>query len=103
MNVRAAARPVLRALKVAAVVLLAIALFTTGAALVGSGRVVVERPPRPPVVNDVTQLNPIPVSRIITPTTVEEIVQAVRAHPGPISVGGGRYSMGGQTATEGAL
>ncbi len=32
-----------------------------------------------------------------------EIVEAVRSHPGPIAIGGGRYSMGGQTATEGAL
>jgi len=54
-------------------------------------------------VNDITQLNPIPVSQIITPTTVDEIIEAVRSHPGPISVGGGRYSMGGQTATPGGL
>jgi FAD/FMN-containing dehydrogenase len=63
----------------------------------------VDHPPLPPVVNDVTQLNPIPVAAVIAPTTVEEIVAAVRTHGGPISVGGGRYSMGGQTATTGAL
>jgi FAD/FMN-containing dehydrogenase len=55
------------------------------------------------VVNDVTQINPIIVDRVITPTTVEEIQKAVSAHKGKISIGGGRYSMGGQTATEGAL
>ena len=55
------------------------------------------------VINDVTQLNPIPVDRVVTPTTIEQIVAEVRAHPGPISIGGGRFSMGGQTATEGAL
>lgn len=55
------------------------------------------------IVNDVTRLNPIEVAEVIVPTSVEEIQAAVRAHPGPISIGGGRYSMGGQTATEHAL
>ena len=40
---------------------------------------------------------------MIAPTTVEEIVEAVRTHEGPIAIGGGRYSMGGQTAAPGAL
>ena len=57
----------------------------------------------PLVVNDVSQLNPIVVSRVIEPTTTEEIAAAVRAHPGPISIGGARHSMGGQIATDGAL
>jgi FAD/FMN-containing dehydrogenase len=55
------------------------------------------------VVNDVTQLNPIRVNAIITPTTRDEIIEAVSLHNGPVSIGGGRYSMGGQTATEQAL
>lgn len=57
----------------------------------------------PLLVNDVTQLNPIVVSRVITPTTTPEVVAAVQQSPGPISVGGARHSMGGQIATEGAL
>lgn len=57
----------------------------------------------PHVVNDVTQLNPIKVDSIITPTTTEQIIEAVKKHPGPIAIGGGRFSMGGQTATEKAL
>lgn len=56
-----------------------------------------------PVVNDVTQLNPIEVREVIAPTTLEDIVAAVKRHSGPISIGGGRFSMGGQTATERAL
>jgi hypothetical protein len=32
------------------------------------------------VVNDVSQLNPIVVSRIVKPTTVDEIASAVRTH-----------------------
>jgi len=55
------------------------------------------------IINDVTQLNPIEVESILLPTTIDEIVQAVRTHKGPISIGGGRYSMGGQIGTEGAL
>lgn len=57
----------------------------------------------PLVINDVSQLNPIQVSEVITPTTTEEIVQAVKQHAGPIAIGGARHSMGGQTATAGAL
>jgi FAD/FMN-containing dehydrogenase len=55
------------------------------------------------VVNDITQLNPVQVARVITPRSIEEIVAAVRSSSGPISIGGGRFSMGGQTAREGTL
>ncbi|MDE1153948.1 MAG: FAD-binding oxidoreductase [Micavibrio sp.] len=55
------------------------------------------------VINDVTQLNPIVVDGIATPTTIEDIQKIVREHNGPVSIGGGRYSMGGQTATQAAL
>jgi len=55
------------------------------------------------IVNDITQLNPIKINSIIAPTTFGEIMEAVKNHKGPISIGGGRYSMGGQTATENAL
>jgi FAD/FMN-containing dehydrogenase len=61
------------------------------------------RTDRPPVVNDITGLNPVPLEGVMVPTTVEEIVEAVRTHEGPIAIGGGRYSMGGQTAAPGAL
>ena len=56
-----------------------------------------------PVVNDITRLNPILVDSILEPRTVDDIKRAVRNHKGPISIGGGRFSMGGQTATENAL
>ncbi len=55
------------------------------------------------IINDVTQINPIAVAGVLAPKSVDEIVAAVTSHPGPISIGGGRYSMGGQTATEQAL
>lgn len=54
------------------------------------------------IVNDVTELNPIQTLGIITPHTVEEIQDAVRAHE-RVSIGGGRNSMGGQTASEKAV
>ncbi|HZE76485.1 MAG TPA: FAD-binding oxidoreductase [Gemmatimonadales bacterium] len=100
---RALLRTAARALRLAGAVLLVILALTAGAAIWGMVRTPVERPAARPVVNDVTQLNPIAVDRVITPTSTEAIVAAVRAHPGPIAIGGGRYSMGGQTATEGAL
>src|SRR5215813_2903878 len=55
------------------------------------------------IVNDITGLNPIPVWAIATPTTIEEIQDAIRRTTGPISIGGGRFSMGGQTASSGSL
>jgi FAD/FMN-containing dehydrogenase len=55
------------------------------------------------VVNDVSQLNPIKIDAIIKPKYSSEIATAVKNHEGPIAIGGGRYSMGGQTATEECL
>jgi FAD/FMN-containing dehydrogenase len=81
---------------------IALALLAAGLAFSGvwrSGTL----PAAPNVVNDGTGLNPVTVARVLAPTSTEEIAQAVRSHAGPISIGGGRYSMGGQTATEGSL
>ncbi len=55
------------------------------------------------VINDVTGLNPIGVAGVVTPRTVDDVVQALRSTRGPVSIGGGRFSMGGQTASPGAL
>lgn len=55
------------------------------------------------IINDVTGLNPISVWAIAKPTTIEEIQDAIRRTNGPISIGGGRFSMGGQTASPGSL
>ena len=48
----------------------------------------------PVTVNDITQLNPIEVQAALAPTTLEEIISAIKTHRGPISIGGGRFSMG---------
>ena len=55
------------------------------------------------IVNDVTGLNPVAVWAIATPRTEQDVVDALRRTDGPVSVGGGRYSMGGQTASPGSL
>src|SRR6185369_8907746 len=51
------------------------------------------------IINDVTKLNPVAVRDRTRPESVEELQAIVRTTSGPISVGGGRFSMGGQTAS----
>lgn len=55
------------------------------------------------IVNDVTGLNPVRVMAIVAPESVEEVQQALRRTSGPVSIGGGRFSMGGQTASPASL
>ena len=50
------------------------------------------------VVNDVSQLNPVKIAEERRPRSTDEIRAALRAWSGPVSVGGARYSMGGQIA-----
>lgn len=57
----------------------------------------------PDTINDITQLNPIRVSRVVEPHTIEDVAAIVANNEGPISIGGGRFSQGGQTACDGAL
>ena len=56
-----------------------------------------------PIVNDVTRLNPVPVFAVARPTTIDEVRRALLETDLPISVGGGHFSMGGQTASPGSL
>ncbi|HWZ58079.1 MAG TPA: FAD-binding oxidoreductase [Gemmatimonadaceae bacterium] len=97
------AKRLAKALRALGLVLGIVLLSTAVAIAWGVAETPVEHPPAPATVNDITQLNPIPVADILVPTTTDEIIQAVRSHRGPISIGGGRYSMGGQTASRGAL
>ncbi|MEO8359722.1 MAG: FAD-binding protein [Vicinamibacteria bacterium] len=55
------------------------------------------------IVNDVTQLNPVAVWAVATPTSIDEVQDALRRATGPVSVGGGHFSMGGQTASPDSL
>lgn len=52
------------------------------------------------IINDVTQLNPILVSKVIVPNSIEELQSTIK-NAEKVSVGGGRFSMGGQTASAG--
>lgn len=55
------------------------------------------------IVNEVTGLYPVRVFSVVTPTTIEEVQEAIIRSSGPLSVGGGRFSMGGQTASPDCL
>lgn len=64
---------------------------------------VAARPDSSARIQEITQLYPVVMNRVVRPKTVEEISAALASSPGPISIGGGRYSMGGQTATPDGL
>lgn len=54
-------------------------------------------------INDVTQLNRMPVFSVATPCSTQEVADALSGTVFPVSVGGGHFSMGGQTASPGTL
>jgi FAD/FMN-containing dehydrogenase/uncharacterized membrane protein YhaH (DUF805 family)/SAM-dependent methyltransferase len=62
-----------------------------------------EVPSQGSVIDDVTRINPVEVVAVVTPKTTEEVQIALRQSQGPVSVGGGRFSMGGQTASPGSI
>ncbi|TLU65696.1 FAD-binding oxidoreductase [Thalassotalea litorea] len=82
-------------------------LFFIGLYVFGLVLDTAQKPPRSlpqtNIVNDITGLNPISVAKIIVPNSTDEIAKAVRSHNGKISIGGGRYSQGGQIAFEDSL
>lgn len=52
------------------------------------------------VVNDVTGMTPVQMVAVIQPESTEEVAELVKHTTGPISIAGGKYSMGGQTAVQ---
>jgi len=50
------------------------------------------------LIPNITGLYSVEVARIATPVSTEEVAREIGKWPGKIAVGGGRYSMGGQTA-----
>lgn len=54
-------------------------------------------------VSDISGMHPVTVWAIITPESVEAVADAVARSDGPISIGGGRYSMGGHVASANSL
>lgn len=59
--------------------------------------------PQERIINDVTQLNPVVVAEVFRPASVADLQERLRTTTGPVSVGGGRFSMGGQTASPGSV
>ena len=59
--------------------------------------------PKRTVVNDFSRLNAVAVDTVRRPLSTGEASDAIRQWPGAVSVGGGRYSMGGQIAAPGSL
>lgn len=54
-------------------------------------------------INDVTRLNPVFVAREVRPSIMDDVQKAVESWPGALSIGGGRFSMGGQIAASDSL
>jgi len=94
-------------LRVAFIVVAVLVIFSAGVSLIGLYEAPeIQLPTRSDstvAVTEVTALYPVNMRKVATPHTVEEISRAVAESPGPISIGGGRYSMGGQTATPDGL
>lgn len=63
----------------------------------------IETEPAQLVVNDVTQLNPVVVARVFNAETESGLIQQLVSSQGNVSIGGGRFSQGGQTAAANSL
>ena len=92
-----------RAVKWTVLFVLLVSTWTTLLGLLRSEGVAIPAATDSTLVSDVTRLTAVHMSRIVTPRTVDELAAAVRSTTGPVSIGGGRYSMGGQTATPDGL
>ena len=92
-----------RGLVAVAAVVAAVVVLTSVVGWLRSDELTLPVRPDPTLVRDVTQLSAVHMARIVTPRTTEEVAAALRASSGPVSIGGGRYSMGGQTATPDGL
>ena len=55
------------------------------------------------LVRDVSQLDAIEVAGVLRPTSTEAVSAALERNQIPVSIGGGRFSMGGQIASAGSL
>jgi FAD/FMN-containing dehydrogenase/SAM-dependent methyltransferase len=67
------------------------------------GRAAMKAAVRGNTVNDVTQLNPVDVARIVKPASKDDLAALLRETTEPLSIGGGKFSMGGQTSSPGTL
>lgn len=56
-----------------------------------------------PAIEDIGAIEETPVRGIATPRSIDDIARILRASDAPVSIGGARCSMGGQTASVGSL
>ena len=79
-------------------------LITTAVATVAvSPHKTVHPQSRTKIVRDYSAITSVPVAREIRPNSSAEVSDAIRDWSGPISLGGGRFSMGGQVASPDSL
>ena len=74
-----------------------------GAALLATPEADARCPTDPLTVCNVTHLYSVPMARIVEVRDADDIRRALRRWPGRVSIGGGRFSMGGQTALAGGM
>lgn len=55
------------------------------------------------IVDDITGLNPVEVDEVIVPGSIETLRRVLESNGRPLSIGGGRFSMGGHAASAGSL
>ena len=78
-------------------------LTTAAAATLLAPGFPVRSAPKRRVANDFSGLNAVPVAMERRPITTEDVSDAIGRWPNAISIGGGRYSMGGQVAAPDSL
>ena len=54
------------------------------------------------IINEITQLHPIIVKEVVAPTSITDLQNVIKQTETHLSIGGGRFSMGGQTASPGS-
>src|SRR5689334_13839557 len=86
-----------RAIKVFAFFVLVLAITTTIVIWKSGDKEFAYEPPTT-LINDITKMNPTYVARVVAPTSVDEVVEALKTSTGPVSIGGGRFSQGGQVS-----
>lgn len=80
-----------------------ILLFAVGATALANLDAIAKCPADPLSICNVTHLNTVQAGKIATIEDTDQTQQALKKWRGKVSVGGGRFSMGGQTAIQGGL
>ena len=78
-------------------------LTTTATAALLAPGFALRAAPRQPVVKDYSGLDAVPVALERRPTTTQDVSDAVGGWSGAVSIGGGRFSMGGQIVAPDSL